>query len=380
MKICYTCLSSPWDVMTGGGQIVTHKIAAKMAELGHTVHVIYTRTEDILPIPAVNYSVTWAHHFKREYLNVFSVFFALIRLLRREKFDIIHSIEGEAVLLIPFLGRRTVFLTTTHCPLFPDIAAPFFFYHPVRFVKHVRRYIRYYLIKLSMRFSKYAIAVSDFSKNNVAHRLGISPDKIKVILNGVGVELLECGYDRRRHTQDTVIYFGRLDDQKGVDTLIEAVALIAKKRPVKTIIVGTGWKERELKSLAGSLGLQDSIDFTGMVSHDKISEYIIKADLCVFPSRSDNCPLTILEAMAIGIPVISTPVGGIPELIRNGYSGVLVKQEDPQKLSEAMIDLLDHAQNRELLSNNAKKYVSDNLTWDKVALKYSEFYESLLRS
>jgi glycosyltransferase involved in cell wall biosynthesis len=374
-------MSSPWDLKSGGGQIVTHKTASKMAELGHIVHVIYTRVKDMLPVPEVNYKITWAYHFKREYLNVFSIFFALFKLLMKEKFDIVHSIEGEAILLAPFLTKRTIFLTTTHCPLFPDITSPFLFYHPISFVKHVRRYIRYYLIKMSMRFSKFAIVVSNFSKQNVASRLNIPLDKIKVILNGVSAELLECNDKRGKYkSRDTVIYFGRLDDQKGVDILIKALAYLTKKRSIKTIIVGTGWKENELKSLASSLGLLDNIDFVGMIPHEKISDYIIQADLCVFPSRRDNCPLTILEAMAIGIPVIATPVGGIPELIRDGWSGVLAEQENPQKLSEAIVDLLNDNEKREYLSNNARRYISDNLTWDKVALKYNAFYESLLKS
>jgi len=381
MKICYICLSSPWDIETGGGQIVTHKIASKMAELGHTVYVVYTRTKDMLPIPDTNYNVVWAHHFKREYLNILSISLSLAKLLRKEKFNIINSIEGEAVLLAPFLSKRTIFLTTTHCPLFPDMTAPSFFLHPINFMKHIRKYTRYYFIKMSMRFSKLVITVSSFSKQNVASRLNIHPDKIRVITNGIGIELFEPIQGKKNQdNKNTIIYLGRLDDQKGVDILISAMAYLNKKRPVNAIIVGTGWKEKEFKTLALSLGVLDKIDFAGRVPHEKILNYIKRADLAVFPSRRDNCPLAILEMMAAGVPVIATSVGGIPELIHNGWNGVLVEQEDPQKLSEAIVDLLDNADKREYLSNNAKKHVSDNFTWDAIASKYSTFYESLSSS
>jgi len=380
VKICYTCLSSPWDVKTGGGQIVTHKVATKMAELGHIIHVIYTRTKDMLPVPEINYNVVWAHHFKREYLNVFSISFALAKLLFKKKFDIVHSIEGEAVLLAPFLNKRTIFLTTTHCPLFPDITVPYFLRYPIEFIKHIRRYTRYYLIKLSIRFSRSTVSVSNFSKQNISARLKIPLDKIKVIANGVDAELLEYDYFKdKQDGKNTIIYFGRLDDQKGVDILINALLYLPKDRSIRTIIVGTGWKENEFKDLAFSLGVSDKIDFVGMVPHEKISTYIKQADLAVFPSRRDNCPLSILETMAVGTPVIATSIGGIPELIRDERDGILIREENPKKLADVIIDLLDNPEKRKYLSDNAKKSISDNFTWDIVVMKYKEFYESLLK-
>lgn len=379
MKICYVCLFSPWAVKAGGGQIITHKIASKMAELGHTVYVVYTRTKDMLPAQSVNYNIVWTHHFERDYLNIFSVFFALIKILGKEKFDIINAIEGEAVLLAPFLNKKMVYLTTTHSPFIPDITGPSFFRHPARFVKHIKRYIRYYFIKMSMQVSRFVIVPSYFSVQNAAQALGIPIDKFKMIPNGIDEEFFNYTYDKKTHDgKKNIVCVARLDDQKGIDILIKALPYVLKRQDVNTTIVGTGWKEEELKALASSLGLLDKINFVGRVAHEDVYDYISKADLFVLPSRRDLRSLAILEAMAMGVPPVATPIGGIPEIIRNDWNGVLVKQEDPQALSNAIIDLLKDDKKREYLSRNGKRYVSDNFTWDIIASKYNTFYESLL--
>lgn len=143
-----------------------------------------------------------------------------------------------------------------------------------------------------------------------------------------------------------ILAVGRLVDTKGFDTLIEAFALLAQRRiRARGIIVGGGPEDRRLRSMAEKLGVSTMVTFAGSVPPGKVQEYFRRADILAMPScvrnnNRDGIPNVLLEAMALEIPVVSTRVSGIPELVRHEETGLLVEPDDPGALADALARLL----------------------------------------
>jgi glycosyltransferase involved in cell wall biosynthesis len=100
----------------------------------------------------------------------------------------------------------------------------------------------------------------------------------------------------------------------------------------------------------------------------------------VVPSRMESLPTTIKEAFFLKIPVVATNVGGIPELVKNNETGLLVPANNPQKLAESVNKLLENKQNANQLAKSGYEFIIKNMTWDVILPKYIEFYENLLRN
>jgi glycosyltransferase involved in cell wall biosynthesis len=134
-----------------------------------------------------------------------------------------------------------------------------------------------------------------------------------------------------------------LERPYAVDAVIEAFALVKARRPDATLtIAGSGSQERALKHLVASLGLRD-VEFVGAVGPDDMPALYARADIFVNAAQVDNQPVSVLEAFASGVPVISTAVGDIPALLRDGETGRLVPDANPARLAAAVLELLDPA-------------------------------------
>lgn len=143
---------------------------------------------------------------------------------------------------------------------------------------------------------------------------------------------------------------GRLVEKKGVDVLIEAVALLSSKGLIVDLeIAGDGPLHDELQAQVGQLGLSESVKFIGALRHDGVASWMQQLDIFVLACKKDRngdqdgIPVVLMEAMALGIPVVSTKISGIPELIRDNETGLLAEPADAVSLSEKIERLvLDH--------------------------------------
>ena len=102
--------------------------------------------------------------------------------------------------------------------------------------------------------------------------------------------------------------------------------------------------------------------------------------MVVVPSRMESLPTTVKEAFYLNVPVIGTDVGGIPELIKNNETGIIIQPENPSKLAQAVNELLSDKEKAEKLAINGNTFVTNNMTWDVILPKYIQFYEGLFRS
>jgi glycosyltransferase involved in cell wall biosynthesis len=156
-----------------------------------------------------------------------------------------------------------------------------------------------------------------------------------------------------------VLAVGRLVTLKGHAVLLEAIArLNGAGEPVCATIVGDGPCRGALEQRARALGVADRVSFAGTVGQDEIGDYYERADIFCLPSFVEGIPVVLLEAMACGIPVVASRITGIPELVEDGTSGVLVAPGRPDLLADALRSLLADADRRAELAARARRRVA----------------------
>ncbi len=223
----------------------------------------------------------------------------------------------------------------------------------------------------------YIIAVSQSVKNLIAQK---PHSKIYVIPNGINFQEIRnakiCNHIGVKHP--SIFFIGRLVGIKGVDILLKAVLIIKKKIPdVYVYIAGIGPLEKELKELAKKLNVEENVDFLGFVSENEKWFYLKSSDLCVFPSRYEPFGIVLLEAMVCGKAIIASNVGGIPDIIDTGKTGLLFECDDINDLAKKIIYLLQNKMLRDKMGEAGKKKAKE-FSWDNIAEKTAELYGVVL--
>ena len=174
----------------------------------------------------------------------------------------------------------------------------------------------------------------------------------------------------------TILFSGRLLALKGLSTLISSMKKVLKKEDLYFVFAGPGnikqW-ENQLKGVKKS-----NYKFLGYVEYEKIHYLYSMSDMFVLPSYTESFPLTVLEAMSSGLPVIASNVGGIPEMINNYEDGILVEAGNSGQLAQQITDLLDNNALRKKISINARKKVVKKFNSEIMAVKTKKFYEEVL--
>jgi glycosyltransferase involved in cell wall biosynthesis len=209
--------------------------------------------------------------------------------------------------------------------------------------------------------------------------MGVAEDRICVIPNGVDVEEF-AGVGTRRNRDGLVgLFVGRLDpDQKGLDVLIRAMAMLPRSPLLRLRLVGEDWGGAKLlRQLAQRLGVADRVSYIGKLSRSELVNEFAAADFLVLPSRFEPFGVVILEAMAAGLPVIASRVGGIPEIVADGRTGLLVEPDNPDALAESFELLSQDESLRRSMGRAARERVEE-YAWDSIVPRIlSVFVEAL---
>jgi len=213
------------------------------------------------------------------------------------------------------------------------------------------------LISWTLRRANAIIAVSSELKE-IAVELGADPRKVTVVNNGVDTGMFSRAKRASSGSYKKVLYVGRFVREKGVGVLIEAASLVLKKRDdLRFLLVGrTKDGGDEFERMVSSLGIGDKVKLMDAVPFEEIPKLLSSSDIFVLPSFSEGFPLSIIEAMACGKPVVATKCGG-PEQIVTKDVGVLIEPGDPRKLAEAISWVADHpnSYDPERISSMAKE-------------------------
>lgn len=234
------------------------------------------------------------------------------------------------------------------------------------------------------------IAVSHFTKWELTKYYKIPASKIRVIHNGVDTQKFKPAVDKHKIKAElgfnpddlAIVSVGRLYARKGLFTLIESIPAVTRRFPnAKFIISGKGQSDEMKKLIAHAerLGVMSNIVFTGYTPDKDLPKLYQAADVFAFSTFYEHHPFAVLEALATGLPVVTTIVGGIPETIKNGKNGLLVQPFNSQEFSDRILYLLEHPLEAAEMGAKARRTVEQELDWRIVVKDAMKVYDEALR-
>jgi sugar transferase (PEP-CTERM/EpsH1 system associated) len=252
-----------------------------------------------------------------------TIMYRLARLFRERRIDVVHTHNTKPLLYAGPAARLAGVKGVVH-------------------TRHGRRHgatpRQNLLFRLAGRCIDQVVCVSEDSAR-LCRSDGIDQHIVRTIPNGIDLDQFTfVGPD----AAGPAVFVGRLTAEKDVGTLLRAVAHLAVDRPAfRLAVAGSGPCEAELKDLAATLRITGSVEFLGEVRD--VPALLGRASLFVLPSITEGMPLTVLEAMACGLPVIATSVGGTPEAVKHGLTGLLVASGDVRAMADALLRVHSNA-------------------------------------
>lgn len=290
-------------------------------------------------------------------------------VLRREKISLLHSHLYHA----NFYGRLAAFQEhiPAVCTIHNTYARP----------KLHRRFLNRWLARRSSRI----IAVSGPVHDDIVRYDGVDPSKITVIPNGVDMSRFDISLSREQSRERLGVPLecflvgavGRLEEQKGLSYLIEAIRILVEGgKNVSLLVVGSGREEGRLREQAANSGIADSVFFLG--TRRDVPELYRAMDVFALSSLWEGGPITLLEAMASGVPVVATPVGFVPEVLQDGKNGFIVPIRDPEGLAEALWKVHEDPFTAEAAAQAGRETVRDRYSHQFLAERVMAVYEETL--
>ncbi len=227
-----------------------------------------------------------------------------------------------------------------------------------------------FFLWLTVLLSHKTICVSQKTKDDISN-LPFIKNKLVVIHNGINkFKLMPKAQARERFAMgipDDVLIVGAISELhkiKGLDVLLSAWHKFSKRYNSRLVIIGEGEEREDLEAQAEALGIKDSVMFKGYMENARV--LLSGFDIFTMPSISEALPYALLEAGFAGLPVIATEVGGIPEIVESGESGILIPPEDPESLFSSLILLGESAELRKRLGKELKTYTQNNFSKKKM--------------
>jgi glycosyltransferase involved in cell wall biosynthesis len=287
-----------------------------------------------------------------ETFRLFTLFvasFELLNFINKNKIEFIHSHFANASLMCmfsKFLDKSFTYTSTVHAS--PDI------------------YMRPLLLAEQFEGAKKVITISDYNYFILKRHLNINlSDKILVVKNGI--EIANFKHIMRHNSKIKLLAVGNFRYFKGFDILIEAIELVKENNNnFELTIIGDGPQMNSIFKLIESKNLLAFVKLAGALRHENVMNYLKESDIFLhasvidFGGRRDGFPTVILEAISHSVPVISTYVSAIPELIINNETGLLVPEGNPKELSKALLSLISDPGKREHLARKAHEKLAES--------------------
>lgn len=377
MKICH--INMFYLPTFGGVEQVMYELAKRQVEQGHEVHVYCCDSDKYKRIKKKEEIIGGVHVHRVRYwfrlsLNTFiwpGLFFRLLG----DDFDIVHTHVSahDYVFTTGLVSKMKGFkhVHTTHCP-WTDKFRPLSVRIPLFFTNLLFN-------RWAFSLTDKIIAITPWEVETL--RRWTKADKIKVIRNGMDKiffkKIKNNKFKQRYKIKGKfVLFFGRLNITKGPEKFVEVAKEILKDRKdVSFALVGPDEGMRAL--VVKLIGKEPRIKLIGALrGKEKVAEMYQSADVYVLPSYREGLPLTLFEAMAVGLPIVASPCNGVPYEMKDGKNGFLVKYGDISGLKKSILKILDDKKLAKKMSlENIKK--SKNYTWDLIAEEYMGEYRKL---
>lgn len=200
----------------------------------------------------------------------------------------------------------------------------------------------------------------------------------KIITNGARyIDIKKFKVTKKLKDRKNIIgYIGRLEEGKGINNLLKVIPhILIWNDSIKFIIIGDGPLRPKVKALEKNLNPQ-KIELLGWINHDEIATYLNELRLLILPSYSEGLPTIMLESMACETPILSTPVGGVPDLIKEGITGFIIKDNSPETISNHIKKIIGNP-NLEEICKNARMLIEKDFTFDASVKRWKRIIESI---
>ena len=389
MRILILSWEYPPRIVGGLGKHV-HRLSLALAEAGHTVHVVtrdhpdapseeeidgvhVVRVGEYPPMVPFDELIPWVMQF-----NV-GVLERATMILLEEEVDLVHAhdwLVGYAA-----AGVKNLF----DVPLVSTVHATEFGRHqgylPGPMNKLIHQ-IEWWLTYESRR----TITCSRYMHDQIREIFQLPEDKLDVISNGVDLDTVhkpdgieEFRAERLADGEKMIFFAGRLEYEKGVQTVLEALPLVNEQVPVRFFVAGVGTHEQALREHVERDGLDGHVEFLGFVPDEELAMFYAAADLAVVPSLYEPFGMVALETMAAGTPCIAADTGGLRELVVHDATGLRFEPGDPASLAGAILRLLTDARLDRRLTLDARRMLNDQFSWTSIADRTVDVYERAIR-
>ena len=345
-----------YSLEMGGAEILVAQLCRLQREHGHDVSVIaYSNLGTLgeqLVAEGFSVEVLGEAPFSKTFLRFVSAF-------RRLRPDVVHCHNPaptlQAAIPARLAGTRSV-LSTRH-----SLVAPPYNVSEERAFNFVAR------------FCNWVVGICDATCENLRHTPGAHRNKIVRIYNGVDpVETIPAA-SRPEKEGPTLLFVGRLAPIKDLATLIRATAIAIQRVPdLHLWVVGHGAERDRLDAVVAELGIGENVTFWG--ERLDVAGFFSAADIYCMSSLSEGLPMSLLQAMSVGVPAIVTDVGGMAEVVRNSNAGLTTPVGDPDAMADAIVQLASNPELRHALAENARNAYGRNFTLERMDASYMEFY------
>ena len=300
------------------------------------------------------------------------------RFLRRRfrDFDVVHDNQSLSYGIAMIAGFVPT-VATIHHPITVDREVAI---RSVRSFQKKLKHLRWHsFIGMQRRVARHfarIITVSRCSRNDIAREFKVPVDRFRVVPNGINTRQFRPLPGVARERNRIIVTNSSDIPMKGLYYLLEAVADIARTRKIHLVVIGAPKENGGIVKLIRRLGIGDRITFTGRIAHSEFVRQYARATLAVVPSVYEGFGLPVGEAMACGVPVISTTGGALPEVV--GNAGILVPPRDHLALARAIDDLLDHPDHASRLGQRGYERVQRHFTWRRAAEKTVAAYRETI--
>lgn len=388
MRIILTCNFSPWSAYSGGGQRSTHNLATALSGRGHDVTVVFTRarSEQSEPPAALPYALRWAGllSFRGKSPGLWRLSSAptiaqrVAELTRHGERAVVHS-QGEEAFALPWLRRRRRSFGLVVTPRYPALPAAVMNWQASSLRDRLAVAYgdtKYLALGVALRGADYCCPPSAFGARLITTAYGLPAERVVPVHNGVPAEFLEHHWqppaDLAELQRRPALFFGRFSADKGADTIVDA---IGRSNDARALLVGRGPMKEALAKRIAELDLGERVRFHEWADHHAIGRLLAQASVAILPSLDENFSLAVLSAMAVGTPLITTPVGGTAEVVKDQVNGRLVPSSDPAALARALHELRNNLQLTCEMGARGKALVREQFTWDRTAARFEEVYE-----
>ena len=349
----------------GGGERAVLQLASHLPEHGFQASILTFLLDPESPALKMTTAPIYLLPLRRTYgIGALQAALQLRQFIRREGVVIVHTVFESSDLWAGFVTRAT------------SRAKLVWSRRDLGILRKPKHNIAYHLMA---RIPHAVVAVSEKVRQYCIHTDGMNPARVHTVYNGLNIERFVNTRNRSRGGQ-LVISVGNIRRVKGHDIFIRAAAIIAQRFPRARFSIAGEVLEpqyfQELLMLINSLGLADRFHFEGGVTD--LPSFLAEADIFVLPSRSEGFSNALIEAMAASLPVVATRVGGNPEAVEDGVTGLLVPPEDPDALADALQELLSDSERSWAMGEAGRRLAIRVFSSDRVVNQVAEIYHRLL--